>query len=95
MIKRDNRDTLDCTVDPEFLSDRQRPLPRGLAVTTLTQGKAENSINTDQDMKKEDEDAQDDYTIAKELERGTLRLTACVVFRVRRRAAVFPDRSLY
>jgi hypothetical protein len=62
-----------------------------LAVT-LTQGKAENSINTDED-EEENEDAQDDY-IAKELERGTFRLTARVIFRVRLRAVVFPDRSL-
>jgi hypothetical protein len=58
----------------------------------LTQGKAENSINIDED-EEEDENAQDDY-ITKELERGTLRLTACVVFRVRLNAVVFPDRSL-
>lgn len=37
--------------------------------------------------------AQDDY-ITKELERGTFRLTARVVFRVRFHAVVFPDRSL-
>jgi len=62
-----------------------------LAVT-LTQGKTENSINIDED-EEEDENAQDDY-ITKELERGTFRLTARVVFCVRLRAIVFPDRSL-
>jgi hypothetical protein len=58
----------------------------------LTQGKAENSINADED-EEEDENAQDD-DIAKEVERGTFLLTARVVFCARRRAVVFPDRSL-
>jgi hypothetical protein len=44
------------------------PRPRGLVVT-LTQGKAENSINADED-EEEDENAQDD-DIAKEVERRT------------------------
>jgi hypothetical protein len=41
----------------------------------------------------EDENAQDDF-IARELEQGTFRLTARVVFRVHLHAVVFPDRSL-
>jgi uncharacterized protein YdeI (YjbR/CyaY-like superfamily) len=73
---------------PWVLSYRQRPLRRGLAVT-LTQGKAGNSINTEE----EDGNAQDD-DIAKELERGTFRPTTRVVFRVRLRAVIFPDRLL-
>jgi hypothetical protein len=42
-------------------------------VVTLTQGKAENSINADED-EEEDENAQDD-DIAKEVERGTFLLS--------------------
>ena len=87
--RRPRRAGLRCR--PWVLSYRQRPLPRGLAVT-LTQDKAENSIDADKDGE-EDEYAQDDY-IAKELERGTFRLTARVMFHVRLPAAVFSDRSL-
>ncbi len=55
MINRDNRDALDCAVDPEFWATGKGRF-KGDRPLLLTQGKAENSINTDED------EEEDEYT---------------------------------
>jgi hypothetical protein len=55
MIKRDDRNALDCAIDPEFPTTGKGRFKGDLPLL-LAQGKAENSINTDED-EEEDENA--------------------------------------
>jgi len=55
MIKRGDRDALDCAIDPEFRATGKGRFKGDLPLL-LAQGKTKNSINTDED-EEEDENA--------------------------------------